>query len=174
MVRMSEVGPGEGDIRKSREKIEEQTPRLEDLQSGDVIRFADIAELAAFEDMLAGVVAPKHDPELWAARTHLREHIKPPKYHGNIMNIELTVMEDPYKRLLDARERGWSSSSREMRLDNVPHVSPELAAGYLPKFKGFTLTAEPRSSQPGLRGQQIQAELWYFPLKPDRHKEEEN
>jgi hypothetical protein len=66
---MNEVPISEGDIKdSSAAEAEGQTHRLEELLPGDVIRFADITELTAFEDMLAGVVEPKHDPELWAAR----------------------------------------------------------------------------------------------------------
>jgi hypothetical protein len=53
---MSEVPQSEGDIKGSPAETEGQTPRLEDLQPGDVIRFADITELTAFEDIIAGVV----------------------------------------------------------------------------------------------------------------------
>jgi hypothetical protein len=72
---MSEVPVSEGDIDRSVAKKEGQPPRLEELQPGDVIHFADITELTAFEDMIADAVDPKHDPELWAARPKLLDLI---------------------------------------------------------------------------------------------------
>ena len=79
--------------------------------------------------------------------------------------MQLTVMADPYERLLYADQRGWVGEPK-MQVGKIREVSPQIAGEYVPKYKGFTLTAELRSSKPGLRGQQIQAELWYFSLTP--------
>jgi hypothetical protein len=76
-------------------------------------------------------------------------------------------MADPYERLLDAPERGWKSGkSKGTVLEKKHELSSSLAADLIPRYRRFILTAEPRSSRPGLRGQQIQAEMWYFPVPP--------
>jgi hypothetical protein len=162
---MSEIPPSEGDRDSSLIKKKDSPPRLDDLQPGDVIRFADITELATFEDIIADSVDPKHDPERWAARPALRDLIKPPTFNGTITNIELAVMANPYDRLLDANKRGWKGS-RKLQLGRHHELASSVAAEFIPRYRGFILTAEPQSSRPGIRGQQIQAELWYFPTPP--------
>ena len=171
---MSEVPQSKGDIKGSSAETEGQTPRLEDLQPGDVIRFADITELTAFEDIIAGGVESKHDPELWAARPNLRDLIRPPKFNGTIADIKLTVMADPYERLLDAPKRGWKNGyARGTILGKKHELSSSFAANLIPRYRGFILTADAKSSGRGTIGQ-IQAELWYFPLTPQSNKAGEN
>lgn len=133
---------------------------LESLQPGDVIEFADITELPAFEDMVAAAV----DPDMfacysanWAGRVPLREFIRPPNFNGTIADIRLEVMDQPYERLLDARERGW-------RLDGSQYERfSELGQQSISHYRGFTLMADAKSSGRGIIGH-MQTELWYYPL----------
>ena len=68
---------------------------------------------------------------------------------------------------MDAPERGWKNGyARDTILGKKHALSSSAAADLIPRYRGFILTAEPRSSRPGLSGQQIQAELWYFPVPP--------
>ena len=165
---MSEVPQSEEDIKGSAAQAKGETPRLEAFQPGDVIKLANVAELAAFEDMIAGVVEPNYDPELWAARAKLRDLIRPPKFNGTIANIELTVMDDPYERLLDAPDRDWSNASGKANT-----LSLKNAEGFAPRYKGFILTADARSSGRGSIGS-IQAEMWYAPLIGKKDKDSAN
>jgi hypothetical protein len=142
----------------------DQPSRLEQLLPGDVIDFADITELAAFEDGLADVVQPKHDPVLWAARRELRDLIRPPKFNGTIANVYLTVMANPYERLLDADMRGWTGGPK-MVLGKSHELSSQAADLHASRYIGFILTANAKSSGRGIIGQ-IQAEMWYFPIPP--------
>lgn len=144
-------------------KVDAAFPKLSELVHGDVIEFADIRELAAFEDLIAAEVDPKHEPEVWAARSKLRDLIRPPHFNGTIADIKLVVMADPYERLLDAKERGLKPGSGNYVL------SSELAKSLIPRYRGFILTATPKSSRPGEFGQ-IQAELCYFPVPPSLEK----
>ncbi len=144
-------------------KEDSVVPKLSDLVPGDVIEFADIRELTAFEDLIAAEVDPKHKPEVWAARAKLRDLIRPPDFNGTIADIKLVVMADPYERLLDAKDRGLKPGSGN-------HVlSSELVESQKANYRGFILTATPISSRPGNLGQ-IQAELWYFPVPPSLEK----
>ena len=70
-----------------------------------------------------------------------------------------------YERLLNAGERGWKGGPGR-QVGKHHQLSSDVAADLIPRYRGFTLTAELRSSRPGLSGQQIQAELWYFPTPP--------
>jgi hypothetical protein len=62
--------------------------QLNELTSGDVIEFADINELVAFEDMVAQAIDPTC-AKAWASRRHLRDLIRPPKFNGTIADIKL-------------------------------------------------------------------------------------
>src|SRR4051794_30297011 len=104
---MTEIPKSEEDLKGSTVKTEGQAPRLEELSPGDVIKLSNITELTAFEDMIVDIVQPDHNPDKWATREKLRDLIRPPRFNGTIADIELTVMADPYERLLDAPERGW-------------------------------------------------------------------
>lgn len=131
------------------------------LLPGNIISFGDITELAAFEEVLAHVVNPEHDVNLWAARIALRDLIRPPKFNGTIGNINLTVIENPYDRLLDAVDRGW----RVGRGVAQRALSTEKSRQLIARFHGFGFTADAMSSGRGITGQ-IQTELWYYPLIP--------
>ncbi|HSW97541.1 MAG TPA: hypothetical protein VLF89_06985 [Candidatus Saccharimonadales bacterium] len=135
------------------------------LKPGNIIELADIRDLVRFEDIIAEGVYPGYDPELWAARTPLRELIKPAKFNGTIANIQLKVMADPYDRLLDADKRGWESMGKQ-GLGKKFKLTEENEEAFKPTYLGFEITADGKSTSPGNRGQ-IQAELWYY-----RHAQE--
>lgn len=134
-------------------------PQPEGLQPGDVIQFADITELATFEDVVAPLVEPSYNKEIWSQRPHIRNFIRPPKFNGTIADIELEVMADPYERLLDAHERGW-----KLKGAGSYERTAEYSKGLINRYHGFSLTANAKSSGRGTVGQ-VQAELWYFPLR---------
>lgn len=147
------------------------------LQPGDVIEFGDLREVPTFEDMVAVSIddrISKLFPErtnvlnlsAWAGRTAIRELISPPKFHGTIANVRLDVMEEPYERLIDARERGWKF---QRGASNFQRTSDDaLSVALLPEYRGFVLSADAKSSGRGTVGQ-IVAELWYAPVPFDFH-----
>jgi hypothetical protein len=135
-----------------------QPSLVDTLQPGNVIEFADIAELVAFEEVIASEVDPEYNPVIWASRQALRDLIRPPTFNGTMADIRLEVMADPYDRLLDARERGWKIG----RGQGSFRLKSELAEELIPRYRGFTLLANPKSSRPGSLSQ-IQSELWYYP-----------
>ncbi|HSX53280.1 MAG TPA: hypothetical protein VLF90_02845 [Patescibacteria group bacterium] len=131
------------------------------LKPGNIIELADIRELVMFEDIIAAEVEPYYDKVLWAGRQPIGELIRPKKpvvFNGTIANIHLEVMDEPYERLLDARQRGWKIPGR-----GIFQLTSRFAGELIPRYRGFRLTAEPKSSKPGILGQ-IQAELWYYPV----------
>jgi hypothetical protein len=138
-------------------------PSLADtLQPGNIIEFADLTELTTFEDILAEDIEPMYDPIKWATRLALRDLIRPPKFNGTIADVRLEVMAEPYERLQDAPKRGWNVGPGNYKL------SSEVAQELIARYRGFTLTATPKSSRPGRLGQ-IQAELWYYPVPVSIH-----
>lgn len=152
---------------------EQQRPESRDLpyakpelfKPGDILEFADIPELVAFEDSIAQLVDPSSNPMLWANRVKISEFVRP-KYKGKLFigtvaDIKLIVMNEPYERLMDANERGMHFQHSRYR----PPLS-ETNAPLKMRYVGFSLAADARSSGRGSVGQ-IQAELWYYPVSFD-------
>lgn len=143
-----------------------------ELMPGDSIHFDDITQLPAFEDYIASMVDPDMTDSMqqaWNGRVALRDIVRPPKFNGSIRDIQLVVMEDPYDRLLDLKERGWKLN--KSRLGN-----PTSQSDVVDSFQGFTFIADALSSGRGTIGQ-IQAEIWYncVPLqkRPARYTAED-
>lgn len=136
-----------------------QPPRLEGLNSGDVISFADMPELVAFEDLLGPLVDPLCDIALWQTRPKLGDMLRPTTFHGTIKDIILTAMYKPYDRLLDSRVRGWKMPKGQGTFQRTQPGSDEAIGRYL----GFIFDAEAFSTSGGSKGR-IEAELWYYAL----------
>jgi hypothetical protein len=133
---------------------------LNELQPGVVIEFGSITELPEFEDILALSIEP--DPtyaewRIWRGRQHIREYLKPARFYGNLSDIRLEVMDEPYEKLVSARERGLalSTSGRVKRAN-------DLSKETIPRYKGFIFTAEAQSTRLSSGGP-VRSELWYYP-----------
>lgn len=135
---------------------------LEVLEPGSVIEFAEITQLKAFEDLVAVIIEPDLTPtdmEHWVkGRLALQNLIRPPTFNGTIADIRLQVMEEPYARLVDARERGWQLPGGGKYALSGP-LSDELIS----RYHGFVFTANAMSTRKGFVGE-IQTELWYYPI----------
>jgi hypothetical protein len=132
---------------------------IEELVAGDVILLDDITKMALFEDLVAEGVDPSMNQlELnsWTGRVGIRNLLRPAKFNGNIGNIQLVKMNDPFGRLFDARQRGWSFGGSRVSIPKNPTLDQEVRDSY----RGFTFTADASSSGRGIIGQ-IQAELWF-------------
>jgi hypothetical protein len=139
---------------------------FEQLHPGDSIRLTDATELVAFEDTVAYNMDPTMTSlmqEAWVGRTTLKDLIRPPKFNGTIADIELVVMDLPFERLVDARERGWKFRQISGFLSSMPKDEEVINS-----FRGFTFLAEARSSGKGTIGQ-IQAELWFNRVGANRN-----
>lgn len=139
-------------------ETDKPTVFLPELQPGEVIRFADMRELVLFEDLLAPLVDPLANVRLWEGRKQLGDILRPSKFYGTIRDITLEVMANPYEKLLDANERGWTFSGSTGNKARTQEGAELIIERYL----GFTFDAEAHSSNPSFRGR-IGAELWYFP-----------
>ncbi|MES2971628.1 MAG: hypothetical protein V4702_04870 [Patescibacteria group bacterium] len=131
----------------------------EGLNPGDVIGFADMPELMAFEDLLAPLVDPLSNAVLWQTRPKLSDLLRPPTFNGTIRDITLTAMDEPYERLLDAKDRGWTMPRPSGSFERTQLGFEQKVNRYL----GFIFDAEAYSSGTGVKGR-IAAELWYYPL----------
>ncbi len=141
---------------------------IEDLCPGDIIEFGDATELASFEDLVAASIDTQVDNLLpgrnhkaiqdgWAGRVAIKELIRPKTFNGTIADIRLEVMEDPYARLLDAKQRGKTMlKGFSIRRTN------EFAELLAPLYAGFSLTALAKST--GRPSMQLQTEIWYAPV----------
>lgn len=135
--------------------MSEGRPSLDKLEGGDIISFDNMSHVAAFEDLLADHIDPQMTANMhnaWQGRVAIRELLRVPDFNGRLANITMAVMEEPYERRLDARERGWKLPAR-----TPPSAHPEVIDSY----HGFSFFAEAKSSGRGRIGQ-IQAEMWYY------------
>jgi hypothetical protein len=131
-----------------------------------IITLDDITQFPAFEDVVADDIQPirlEGQREAWEGRVPIRNLLRPPKFNGSIRSIALMAMEDPYDRLLDARERGWAfphggKTVRRLDIDEAREYT-----------RGFTFTADAQSSGKGIVGQ-IQAEMWYMRAPYNEHR----
>lgn len=127
-------------------------------QPGDVIELGEISKLAEFEELVATDLQPnmtKIQRDVWAGRVALKELIRPPKFNGSLVNVRLEVMDEPYSRLLVARERGM-----QFHLKGRPPQNNPVNVG---TWRGFKFITDARSSVPGFKAQ-VQTELWYVLL----------
>lgn len=127
-------------------------------KAGDVIELGDITELAVFEEIIAPLVDPKYNPDVWARRPHVRDLIRPPKFNGRIGDIALTVIENPYENMLSATARGYAFYNNARNFKRTSDRAEEEVKHYM----GFGLTASAISSGRGVIGQ-IVTELYYYP-----------
>jgi hypothetical protein len=138
------------------------------LPPGTVVDIGGQAELAPFEDIIAPFLKPgvwlRSDHESWAGRLALHTLIRPPGVHGTVSDISLTVMEDPYKQLTDAKERQWNIPGAR----NLP--LPDAEAGRF--YMGFTLTAPGpvRAREPTW----IETEVYYASRPPGVRRKDGN
>jgi len=140
----------------------EAAPNPEVLYAGDVITFAHLSEMTAFEDLIAPLVEPDNNTAVWSMRPPLKDSLKPDKFFGNLLQPALTIMASPYDRLLDARSRGQKFPKGASNFARNGSITDELIARCL----GFVFTAETNSLAIGSKPAQIQAELWYYPTPP--------
>ncbi len=121
--------------------------------------FTSFDELHSFEDLLAPLVDPDFDNEFWEARLRLEKLVRPAGLFGEISDISLTVMDKPYDRLQDARDRGW-----EFGLTGNNRRTPTKLA--VQRYLGFVFRAYAASYG---KQRPLAAEVWYAPVsqRPD-------
>lgn len=120
-------------------------------------------ELRPLEDLIARRVDPSMNSweptvEIWNQRPKTAEQLRLPKFNGRITDITLQVMHEPYERIVDARQRGWSFPNN-VTYDRTSELNKETLKNYV----GLTLAGQCISTGRSSIGQ-FQAELWYFPV----------
>jgi hypothetical protein len=142
--------------------MSEEAERPSIFSPGTVIELTDVTLLPAFEDIVAASIQPvMTDPqrEAWEGRRDAKQVVRPIGHHGGIVALELSVMSDPFERLVDARARGWVLSKGSGNFNRDAANNQQTIA----RFVGFIMIADAKSSGKGTIGQ-IQAELWYGPV----------
>jgi hypothetical protein len=132
---------------------------IDELVPGDVIQLDDITKMPIFEDLVAEQVDPSMTQSMrnaWSGRVGIKDLLRPAKFNGTIGNIQLVKMDDPFERLFDARQRGWSFGGSRVSIPKNPTLDQEVRDSY----QGFTFIADASSSGRGTIGQ-IQTELWF-------------
>lgn len=132
---------------------------------GNVLQFDTIRELVAFETLLAGAIDPQLNDardRIWNDRDEVSRYLKPPKFIGSFLNIALTVMPNPYERIVDARSRGW-----KMYTPGRFERDSDLNRSTIEYFTGFCFTAIAKTTgKPA--AEVVEAEMWYYPTTNTR------
>ncbi len=135
---------------------------------GDILTFSSVSELRDFENLVANVVRPNYHQAAWSARTDIEELIRPKinghNFNGQLRDISLTVMDEPYLRLIDARERGIAFSNKGGLGGSHAKLKGEYSMLNIPHYTGFQFQANAHSTGRGDIGK-ISTELWYFPFR---------
>jgi hypothetical protein len=160
------------DVLHTPENILEPSEELHEL-----IALKDVDELEIFEYLVAESINPNFKPEKWRDSTPIGELLRP-TIDGNIFNgrfsdIVLTVIDEPYKRLIDAPARGISFLKGGGQLGKGSTLASKVAKELIPMYKGFILEANVNSTGRYVIGK-IQTELWYGPFTPRASKDGDN
>lgn len=140
---------------------------ISELKAGDRISLATLADLRSFEDLVAGEIRPDLDIHAWSTRNDIDELIRPKvkgnTFHGRITDIDLTVMDEPYERLVDAVERGLSFTKKGGRGGAQSRLTTDNSIQSLSLYRGYYVRANAHSSGHGVVGQ-ISTEMWIYPI----------
>lgn len=138
--------------------------KISSLEPGNIIEFDNITDIEPFEDMLANEIVPfmlGRQLDAWAGRIAIKNLIRPPKFNGRIGDISLEVMDEPFERLHDVRDRGLQymrGAGKYSKLEENK-FRDELIA----KYRGYKFRAVASSTGRGKIGE-INSEIWYFPV----------
>ncbi len=132
-----------------------------DIGPGSAFAFDNLRELDIFQDVLAGLIKPQLNEKVWSRRTKISDLLRPDGFNGNIDDIVLQGIEDPYERLV--------TSELEFPGLSIPRYFPAETPDrdFLDETTfGFEFRAIGSSSR-GLLGL-IKAEVYFVDLNPTR------
>jgi len=118
-------------------------------------------QIAEIEDAAALTIEPHPTLlqwEAWQTRDRLKDKLRPSNYNGTMREIVVEVMEEPYARLLDARQRGWTIPGCGNLRRTTAHAQKDTDT-----YIGLSITAQATSSRRKIIGE-IQAEVWIAPV----------
>jgi len=128
---------------------------------GTILNLPSLDGIAEIEDAAALTIEP-HPTQLqweaWQTRDRLKEKLRPSNYNGTMREVVVEVMEEPYARLLDARQRGWKIPNCSNLRRTTTHAQKDTES-----YIGLAITAQATSSGRGTI-QEIQAEVWIAPV----------
>lgn len=136
------------------------------LRPGEIIHVDDIPKLSRLEHLVEANSQPNgvwgHN-ERWSLRTPLNDLVKPKllegkKFHGQVTDITLEVMDDPSQQLTDA----WGSQQEKLFISSEKlhhNISKSLMAAVQESTIGFNITAQIKSTA-GIYGTAT-SQVWY-------------
>jgi hypothetical protein len=139
---------------------------IESLKPGDIIPINDVSELALFESQLATEIQPNGIQgleEKWSTREQLKELVKKftlngAKFNGTVTDIQLEVMANPARKLLEANES--KQEAKFIFSEKLPYKPSAIRIAAIQSGTiGFTATIGFKSTK-GLHGT-VQSEIWY-------------
>ena len=106
------------------------------LSPGTIIRLDGLMGFTAIETSIVTLVEPNHDIHAWQAELPVKSLLSPrinnQRFIGSFIDSSLEVMAEPYKRLLDCRERGFTMPLRTYPRTNARSlVAAERAVGLI-------------------------------------------
>ncbi|TAL14171.1 hypothetical protein EPN95_04160 [Patescibacteria group bacterium] len=124
------------------------------------LELEDPSLLADFEDELAMEMLPEMDSDnytIWMSRVALKDIVRPPSFFGSIQEVQVTALDNPYERLLDARKRSLEFSDD----GGIIHINSRLRdfTQYMHAYSLSLTTASGIERTPGA----IETEAWYVP-----------
>jgi len=132
------------------------------LALGSVDRLQDF-EMTVIETMHPDMTS--EELAMWMSQTALTHLIRPKGFHGQMGQVRLDALDDPYDRLMDARERGkrFGVGRGYIRKDErTIDASIEHAAN---NTRGYALTAHTIGAHKRTTGT-IDTEVFYVPAPP--------
>jgi hypothetical protein len=128
-----------------------------------VIELANATELTLVEEAFKQVLTPVVNTvpqQLWEGRPPLRDELRPDGFYGTISNMTLTVMNDPVRTILTAKQRNLTFRRGTSAAGITGQRIQTMAAEG--RLVGLQYAADATSSsRPDI--QTVSAELWLYP-----------
>jgi hypothetical protein len=117
-------------------------------------------QLVDFEEELAMEILPEMDSDsydLWLSRYALKDLVRPPRFFGSMQSVQITALDEPYARLLDAKQRDLQFGED----GGIPHPTKygSEAVEHTRAFKLDLTAISGIDRTPGA----IETEAWYIP-----------
>lgn len=137
-----------------------QSPETSPFQPNIVIELSDGSQLAEFEQLVADHISPATSPAAalqWAGRARLVDELRPRRFSGRLVQIQLAVMENATDAMCSARDRGLVFMPGTGNAKQIKRFRKNENIG---RALGFTLLGMAESTGRSNIGQ-VQAEIWY-------------
>lgn len=147
----------------------------EQFSPGLLLELDYIQDLQILDDEIACRVEPTHEEIAWLGRTPLIRMVYPSKFHGNMNDITVKIMDWPVQRLYMAQELAREADSPikfndgngkvvNRRRDFLKDVAITRADDVIGAT--FRANASGQSQPLGL----VEVDMWWAPLKPEEER----